>query len=274
MSYLSDLNKLIANYDRDAIYTMDEISICFDELGRKNFEFLDSKTNHFELDENESSSEKRMITIVITTLADGTLLPSLLICPRTSSFLCIKKHYNITLNLKEDGQEMDNQSMKKCIWDVLKSHSPGEKLLVLREAHAIYNKALELLLEISCKYVTIPRGFRSLLQPMEAWTYERPSVKKCLTELLSAEWTEWHQLQMSNSQEKFSEQVLIDLISRALLKLSNERDLIRNVCIFFACIILLPRGRIRVRTQIISLQNLELLPDVSSEYTSKSGSYI
>ena len=217
---------------------MDEISICFDELGRKNFEFLDSKTNHFDLDENESS-EKRMITIVLTTLADGTLLPSLLICPRTSSFLRIKKHFNITLNLKEDHQEMDNQSMKKCIWDILKPHNPGEKLVVLREAHAIHKQAVELLLEISCKYVTIPRGFRSLLQPMEAWTYERPSVKKCLTDLLSEEWTEWHQRQMSNNQEKFSEQVLIDLISRALLKLSNERELIRNVCIFRIIYILL-----------------------------------
>ena len=224
---MSNVRQITSNYESDSIFTMEEMVICFDNLGRKNFEIIDEKTNDFD----ESISEKSMLTLVLTTLADGTLLPSLLICPRTSSFLRIRKHFNISLNLKEDHQlEMDNQSMKKYIWDILKPHNSGEKLLILRETHAIYKQALELLNEINCKHVTIPRGFNSCLQPMDAWTYETPSLKKTISNYLTTEWNEWHeQHQCSNQENKLSEQVLIDLISRALVKLSHEHDLIKNV---------------------------------------------
>ena len=236
--YLENLRQIISNYDSSSIYTMDEILICFDELGRRNFEIFE---DDFEIEENGSRSNcelTRMLNIVLTTLADGTLLPTLIICHRTSAFLRIRKHFNISLNLKEDYLQLDidNQSMKKLIWDILKPHSPGKKLLVLRETHAVNKQALELLNEIDCELVAIPRGFKDCLHPMDSWTYERPSLKKVFSDYLKAEWQEWHKKcqSMSSSEEiKFTEQVLIDMLSRALLELSNESELIRNVILFY-----------------------------------------
>ena len=126
LKHIRDLRRTISQYEPNRVFAMEEITVCYDKLGLKKFEFLKGTT--YDLS-SYSVYEKNMFTVILTVGADGSLMRSLVIFMKNISNLNTPGNLKFAVN--ENGG-LNSNMMKMYPLEVLKNDW-GRKCLVLNE---------------------------------------------------------------------------------------------------------------------------------------------
>ena len=220
IDYVRGLRTMLAKYEVQSTYAMDEIAILFDELGLKNFEFTDNK--------EETTMATNKLNVLLTIGADGSLLHGLAVLHKEIQNLNVPG--NIYLIITQHHADLDNNVFKYYAAQVMKMIWLRNVLIINELLHAQFNAAvLRFFNEVDSKLVRVPRGYKSLLHPMEVCMRQQSSIKQVFKDYLAEEWTRWFRETRENPCG-LSVQTVLDMISASLNKLKKETDLIKNVC--------------------------------------------
>ena len=175
-----------------------------------------------------SGNEKKRFTVCLTIAANGRLLPAYVLFQKLKKVPKVTLPSNVLINVNESGTMIESLVCDYFNKVFGQDAAHNKQIIFMNEFKSHFTQpVIETLQRMQVNAHKIPGGYTSSLQPLDV------SINKPFNQLYRDEWEAWLDgpdpiYTKKGNRQKPSYQCIVDMISRCLIKMESQIEMIKN----------------------------------------------